>query len=245
MINDKPIATGNTAIIYLQGNKAIKIFRDHLPASVSMYEANKQQLAYDSGLPVPRVLDVTMIDGKHALVMDYVKGNTLGQMLMGNFALAEHYMELSVDIQREIHSKKIDSLETMKEKLSRQIKSVDCLDGEVKAALLEKLDSMTFEKRLCHGDFHLYNLIQTDAGTSIIDWVDASAGDIRADVYRTYLLYSQVSKELADMHIRIYCEKSGLSNEEIFEWAPIVAAARLAENVATEDKERLMAIIHA
>lgn len=243
MINGKPIATGNTAAIYLQENKVIKIFRDHLPASAPMYEANKQQLAYDSGLRVPEVLEVTMIEGKHALVMEYVKGKTLGQLVMEDREQAEHYMGLSVDTQTEIHNKKIDSLEPMKEKLARQIQSVGCLDDEMKAALLEKLGSMTFESRLCHGDFHLYNLILTDDGIAIIDWVDASAGDIRADVYRSYLLYSQVSTELAEMYVKVYCDKSGLGKEEIFAWAPIVAAARLAENVATEDEERLMAII--
>ncbi|MFE7062836.1 phosphotransferase family protein [Sutcliffiella sp. NPDC057660] len=245
MINDKPIATGNTAAIYLQENKAIKIFRDHLPASAPMYEANKQRLAYDLGLRVPKVLEVTRIEGKHALVMEYVKGKTLGQLVMEDRKRTEYFMGLSVDIQREIHSKKIDSLETMKEKLTRQIQSVGCLDEEVKAALLKKLGSMAFESRLCHGDFHLYNLIQTDDVITIIDWIDASSGDIRADVYRSYLLYSQVSLELAEMYVKLYCEKSGLGKEEIFAWAPILAAARLAENVATEDANRLMEIIHA
>ena len=50
----------------------------------------------------------------------------------------------------------------------------------------------------------------------VIDWVDSSAGDIRADVYRTYLLYSQLSIELADLYLRLYCEKSGLLRSEIF-----------------------------
>lgn len=245
MIKGKPIATGNTAAIYLHENKAIKIFRDHLPASAPVYETHKQQLAYDSGLRVPEVLEVTMIEGKHALVMEYVKGKTLGQLVMEDREQAEYYMGLSVDTQREIHNKKIDSLEPMKEKLARQIQSVGCLNDEMKAALLEKLESMTFESRLCHGDFHLYNLIQTDDGIAIIDWVDASAGDIRADVYRSYLLYSQVSTELAEMYVKLYSEKSGLGKEEIFAWVPIVAAARLAENVATEDENRLMEIIHA
>jgi aminoglycoside phosphotransferase (APT) family kinase protein len=243
MVNDKPIATGNTATIYLQGNKVIKIFRDHLPTSAPMYEANKQQLAYDSGLRVPEVLEVATIDGKPALVMEYVKGKTLGQLVMEDKEQAEYYMGLSVDIQRELHSKKIDSLETMTEKLERQIQSVGCLEEEEKSALLEKLGLMTFESRLCHGDFHFYNLIQTEDGITIIDWVDASSGDNRADVYRSYLLYSQVSEELAEMYVKLYCEKSGLSKEEVFEWAPIVAAARLAENVATEDSERLLDII--
>ena len=69
---------------------------------------------------------------------------------------------------------------------------------------------MTYENRLCHGDFHLLNLIMSDDKVTIIDWVDASAGDIRADVCRTYLLYSELSTEVAELYLRLYCEKSGL-----------------------------------
>ncbi|BCB37562.1 hypothetical protein BCJMU51_2449 [Bacillus cereus] len=36
---------------------------------------------------------------------------------------------------------------------------------------------------------------------NIIDWVDASSGDIRADVFRTYLLYAQSHIELAEMYL--------------------------------------------
>jgi hypothetical protein len=44
--------------------------------------------------------------------------------------------------------------------------------------------------------------------------------------------------------LRLYCKKSGLSKEEIFQWAPIMAAARLSENVSTENAQRLMEIIN-
>ncbi len=77
----------------------------------------------------------------------------------------------------------------------------------------------------------------------IIDWVDSSSGDIRADVYRTYLLYSQSSVELAEMYLRIYCKNTGLSKDEVFGWAPIIAAARLSENVSSENIERLNKLV--
>ena len=119
------------------------------------------------------------------------------------------------------------------------------LDERQKSLLIQKLDSMTFENRLCHGDFHLFNLIISDTGkVSIIDWVDSSAGDIRADIYRTYLLYSQVSVELAEMYLRLYLWKSGLSKEDIFQWAPIIAGARLSEIVSSEESGRLLDIVN-
>ncbi|MGM0840135.1 MAG: aminoglycoside phosphotransferase family protein [Bacillota bacterium] len=239
-----PIANGNTAKVYLYENKIFKVFNDSLPDQESTNEAYKQKYAYSCGLSVPEIIDVTKIDGKQVIVMEHIKGRTIGDLLTDNMEKAEYYMNISVDIQMEIHKIKADSIEPMYEKLSRQIESAPDLDIKRKSALIKKLDSMTFEKKLCHGDFHLFNLILSDHNVTIIDWVDSSAGDIRADIYRTYLLYSQFSLGLADMYMRLYCEKSGLSKAEMYQWAPIIAAARLSERVSSEKPERLLEIVN-
>ncbi|MCA1060447.1 aminoglycoside phosphotransferase family protein [Rossellomorea aquimaris] len=239
-----PIATGNTAQVYLYKNNIYKIFHDSLPAGESFKEANKQQYAHSFGLPVPEIYDVTNIDGKQVIIMEHIKGKTIGDFLNDNMERAEYYMSMSVDIHMGIHQTKAHSIEPMSGKLRRQIQSAPELGNELKSVLIKKLDSMTFEENLCHGDFHLYNLILSNDKVTIIDWVDSSAGDRRADVYRTHLLYSQVSVELADMYMRLYCEKSGLSKDEIFQWAPIIAAARLSERVSSENPKRLLEIVH-
>jgi len=238
-----PIALGNTAKIFLYKNKIIKLFNDYLPDTESVYEANKQTYAYSCGLSVPNVLDVTKINGKQAIIMEYVEGKTLGTLLSENKEKIDYYMDLFVESQRKIHLVKADSLEPMSEKLQRQIESAHILDQRYKTHLLKKLDTMTFENRLCHGDFHPFNLIVSDNQVTIIDWVDSSGGDVRADVYRTYLLYSQFSVDLADMYLQLYCKKSGLLKDEIFQWAPIIAGARLSEGGTSEQAEQLLKII--
>lgn len=244
MILGNPIARGNTAEIYLSNNKIIKVYNDYLPDSESINEANKQKYAYSCGLPVPKIIEVTKINGKQAIIMEYVGGETLGELMLKDKEQAEYYLNISVNIQLEVHSIIPEAIESMHDKLYRQIETVNKLDNRQKSYLLKKLESFTYESRLCHGDFHLFNLIMTDNQVVIIDWVDSSAGDIRADVYRTYLLYSQFSTELADMYLRLYCENSGLLKSEVFQWAPIIAGARLSERVSSENSERLMEIIN-
>jgi aminoglycoside phosphotransferase (APT) family kinase protein len=113
-------------------------------------------------------------------------------------------MNISVEVQRKIHQIRATSIEPISEKLRGQIESAPELDHHMKSILLKKLDSMIFEKKLCQGDFHLFHLILSENNVTFIDWVDSSAGDRRADVYRSYLLYSQVSEELAEMYMRLY-----------------------------------------
>ncbi|MCM3638846.1 aminoglycoside phosphotransferase family protein [Sporosarcina luteola] len=243
MILGNLIGEGNTAVIYLYDNKIVKVFKDHLPDTESAYEANKQRFAYACGLPVPKILDVTKIDGKQAIIMEYIEGKTIGELFFEDMERAEYYIGLSIDIQQKIHQMRAESLEPMSEKLLRQLED-SSLDAFQKEILMKKLNSMTYENRLCHGDFHLLNLIMSGGKVTIIDWVDASAGDIRADVCRTYLLYSERSIETAELYLRLYCEKSGLAKEDILQWAPILAGARLTENVPTESRERLLAIVN-
>ncbi|MEN2768601.1 phosphotransferase family protein [Ornithinibacillus xuwenensis] len=244
MILGTPIAKGNTATIYLWDQKIIKVFHDYLPDNEASYEAEKQMYVYSLGVTVPKIIDVTKIDGRQAIVMEHVKGKTIGELLMEDEGKTDYYMNVSVDEQLKIHQISPDSLEPMSDKLARQIEAAPILDISQKTALLKKLGAFTYKKRLCHGDFHVYNLIMTPTDVAIIDWVDSSAGDVRADVYRTYLLYLQVSADLAELYLHLYCEKSSLSKEEILQWAPIIAAARLSEHVTSENSERLVGIIN-
>ncbi|KAB8138116.1 aminoglycoside phosphotransferase family protein [Gracilibacillus oryzae] len=239
-----PIAKGNTAEIYLCKDCIVKVFNDCLPDTESSYEADKQTYAYSCGLAVPKVFDVTKINGKQAIVMEYIKGKTLGELLLEDRENAEYYLSLSVDIQQKLHQIIPDNLESMQEKLQHQIERSPLVGKWNKNYLIKKLHALTYENRLCHGDFHLFNLIMTDTGVSIIYWVDSTAGDIRADIYRSYLLYSQFSAELAEMYLQIYCEKSGLLKTEILQWAPIIAGARSAEGVSSGNSKLLLDIIH-
>jgi len=239
-----PIATGNTAEIYLSEGKIIKVFATRLPDGEAEYEANKQKAAYSCGLPVPQVFDVTHIHGKQAIIMEYVQGITVGDLMKKNKESAKMYLSLSVDIQIDLHSKSVTALEPIGHKLTRQLQDASILDVTTKAILLERLDELPPGNRLCHGDYHVFNLIKTESKTVIIDWVDSSIGNPCADVYRTYLLYSQFSSDWADFYLNHYCAKSAFSRGDIFSWAPVIAGARLSENISSENAERLLKIVH-
>ena len=173
-----------------------------------------------------------------------MKGETLGELFLKNKENANTILDLSVDIQLQIHSIVPNTKVLMRDKLYYQIEKAKLLTERQKIYLLSKLDSLSYENRLCHGDFHPFNLIQTDSEIFIIDWVDSSAGDVRADVYRTYLLFTQFSEEIADLYLQLYCQKSGIERDEVFEWAPIIAGARLSENVSSENSTRLLDIVN-
>jgi tRNA A-37 threonylcarbamoyl transferase component Bud32 len=244
-----PIKIGGTAKIYLHDGKIIKIFNDYLPKTEAEYEASKQRYAHSCGLPVPCVYEVTELGGKQAIIMEYMEGKSIGDIIQENAAIENtakivEYMKLSVDVQMKIHDVKADDFEVMTDRLSGKILSARLISDAQKKMLLEKLRGMKYEKQLCHGDCHWYNMILKDDDVAIIDWVDATAGDVKADICRTYVLYSQFSTELAELYLRLYCEKSRFSQGEIIQWLPIIAGARLSENVSSEKAYQLVDLIN-
>ncbi|PYZ96711.1 aminoglycoside phosphotransferase [Alteribacter lacisalsi] len=237
------IAEGNTADIYLHEDRITKVFKAHLPDTEAEKEAHKQTFARACGLPVPEIFEVTHKEGRQAITMRYAEGRTLGERALENRDQAEDFLRLSIDIQDHIHSFTADPLERMAEKLSRQIITAQLLSPKQQSVLLEKLDQMPSENSLCHGDFHLFNLIQGGGEVAILDWVDASAGNKYADICRTYLLYLTFSSQMAEMYLRLYCGKKAARKEEVLAWLPILAGARLSEHVPLEKRETLVAIV--
>jgi len=237
------IKKGNTAEIYLHDGKIIKIFNDNLPDTEAEHEAYKQRYAYSCGLPVPYVYDVTKINGKQVIIMEYITGKTIGELIRDDITKAEKYMSLSVDVQIKIHRVKANDFTLMTDKLSRQIHSARLISEKQKSTLLDKMYNFKYDNFLCHGDYHIENLILGNGDTTIIDWVDASAGDIRADVCRSYILYSQFSKDLAELYLHLYCEKSGIYKDEILMWDSIIAGARLSENMSDEKAGYLISVV--
>lgn len=109
---------------------------------------------------------------------------------------------------------------------------------------MQLLQDLETGNRLCHGDFHVLNLLQTINDIKIIDWVCASSGSISADVCRTYLLYLLYRPEIAEIYMDIYCGKAGLSKQDVLEWLPVIAGARLNENVTATDVVLLLDLVN-
>lgn len=178
--------------------------------------------------------------------MEYIDGETLGDQLLRNLDEAERYMNVLVDVQKRIHEIKVelDEIERMDIRIHRKIESAPSLNQQQKQALLSRLYSFKYEPKLCHGDLHPFNLIMNGDVVSIIDWVDASAGDFRADICRTYLLLSKHSSELAEVYLQLYCDNTNRSKSDIFQWMPISAGAMLEERVTSEETKRLMDMVN-
>lgn len=234
------ISSSSTKSVYRDGNVAIKEFCEGFPKAEVLNEALCNARVEDlPGLHVPKILGVSVVDGKWSIMKEYIEGKTLEQLMEENPDKTQEYMEQMVDLQLEIHSKACPLLNKLKEKTIRALNEEPELDESTRYELLTRLDGMPKHTKLCHGDFSPSNIIVQEDGTMyVIDWVHAAQGNASADVARTYLLLSLKDSKLADLYMDLFCEKTDTNKRYVQGWLPIVAAAQLVKK-RPEEKELL------
>lgn len=241
MAERKLAFSGGDIEVYREGDKAIKVFGNSFSKSAVFYEAAIHTLVEETNLTIPHIHEIIKVDGKFAIVSDFIEGKTFEQLMQENPKDTDKYLEQMVDIQEQIHKMTIADVIKLKHKLSRQINSLDEIDNIKKYELLTRLDSMPKHSKLCHGNFGPENIILTDDGKLyIIDWVAASRGNASADVAKTYLKLSLKSTEMAEKYISVFCEKSGTAKRYVQEWLPIMAASQLASGTNSKEERELL-----
>ena len=186
---DNVIAVRKAKKVYRDGDKCIKVFdKDYSKADV-LNEALNQARIEETGLNIPKVLEVTTIDGKWAIVSEFIEGVTLAELMEKNPDKLDEYLNVLVDVQLEIQSKTCPLLNKLKDKMNRKISEAD-LDATTRYELHSRLEGMPKHNKVCHGDINPSNIIVTNDGKYyIIDWSHATPGNASADAARTYLLF--------------------------------------------------------
>ena len=90
---DRVIAVRNNKTIYRDGDRCIKVFNKEYSKADVLNEALNQARIEETGLNIPKVLEVTMVDGKWAIVSEFIKGKTLAQLMAEDEERKEEYIE--------------------------------------------------------------------------------------------------------------------------------------------------------
>ncbi len=234
------IAVRADKTIYRDGDKAIKVFNENYSTADILNEALNQARVAETGLNIPKLEEVTKIDGKWAIVNEFIEGKTLATLMEEHPEKKDEYLNLFVDLQLEMHSKRAPLLGSLKTKMTRKISQTQ-LDATTRYELQTRLESMPKHNKVCHGDFNPSNVIITSEGKAyILDWSHATQGNASADAARTYLLFWLAgNKETAEEYMKLFCLKSDTAKQYVQQWLPIVAASQSVKG-KPEERELLL-----
>jgi uncharacterized protein (TIGR02172 family) len=252
-----PIAIGFTAEIYAwKDGQVLKLFNQGISSQTVEYEAYLARMVHATGLPVPAVGEIVEIDGRFGLEYERVEGMSMLDVLSHKPWLYRQQAHQLAELQVEMHQRHVAGMPSQRERLERKIRNAGLLSEKVRQAALQTLEKIPEEDKLCHGDFHPGNILLTSQGPVIIDWIDASSGSPLLDVARSTLLFggplppgthlSGLVKLIRGWFYRAYLEHyfelNPLDQAQLATWIPVVAAARLDENIPG-DEQRLLSIV--
>ncbi|NUM45050.1 MAG: phosphotransferase [Anaerolineales bacterium] len=251
----EPIAEGRIAQIYpWDDGKILKLARDWVSADWLAYEYHIAKIVHATGLNVPEPFEQIEVEGRAGIVYARVEGKTM----LSHIGRAPHkaigFGRTLARLHREMHTKPgAPDLPNIKERLRGKIESVNGAPPEIRAQVLEKLNTLPEGDRLLHGDFHPDNVIFSPAGKGfdpvIIDWPDASRGHPLADVARTSVLIragglprQPILRVLVSLfrstfyraYLNTYFKHAPTSRTDLQAWLLPVTFGRLSEDIASE-----------
>lgn len=229
------IAVRKGKTVYRDNDRCIKLFDENYSKADVLNEALNQARVEETGLDIPKILEVTLIDGKWAIISEFIEGKTLAQLMEENPDKKSEYLNQFVDLQLKIFEKNCPLLTRLKEKMNRKISMTD-LSATTRYDLHTRLDALPNHHKLCHGDFVPSNIIVTPEGKMyVIDWAHATQGNASADAARTYLRFCLHGEtDLAKEYLKLFCEKSDTAMQYVQKWMPIVAASQSTKGNAEE-----------
>ena len=234
---DRIIAVRNDKTEYRDGDRCIKVFNSEYSKSDVLNEALNQTRANELGIRVPQISEVGEVNGKWAIISEYIRGKTLAQLISEDKDNVRSHIELFSELQRSVHSKDASAFARLSDGIKRKISLSDSDDDEKHwlSVLLEGLSVR--DNSLCHGDFNPSNVIISNQGEPyIIDWPHAARGDAAADAAYTYLMFCiNEDDALAHTYLDIFSEKSNISKKHIEKWMSVIA---VSQSVKGNEKKR-------
>jgi uncharacterized protein (TIGR02172 family) len=244
---DQPLARGRTADVYVwDEGHVLKLFHNWFEPENIQYEQRIAKAVVASGVKAPIVGDVIRVNDRNGLIYERVAGTSMEQMFLHKPSKFFTYAHILAGLHAQMHERIFEStIPAQKTRLQNKINRVNALPAALKTKLLEALESLPDGDRVCHGDFHPTNVLLSDHDTTVIDWIDATRGNPLADVARTSVIALGVAETLQprnpfmqafvklfhSSYLKNYFALRPGGKEEYHRWLPIVAGARMSENI--------------
>ena len=245
---DKPIAHGRTADVYdWDDGHILKLFHNWFEFPNIEYEYKIARAVHASGVKAPAVKDLIQFQGRTGLIYERVAGESMFDVIQRKPWMVFKYARILASLHAQMHDCIFDAADipAQRKRLENKINHASTLSASLKTSLLNALHSRPEGDRVCHGDFHPANVLVSEEDANVIDWMDASRGNPLADVARASIIalgeaesaetpnlfLKGFVKMFHSLYLRHYFRLRPGGEDEYRRWLPIVAGARLSENI--------------
>jgi thiamine kinase-like enzyme len=243
------IGQGATADVFDIGdNKVVKLFHSGYSENARIREWENSILLDQVDIPIAKSYGMITYKDRYGIVYDKINGVSLLEILLQTYDV-EKYAKVMADIHKQLLSKDLPGAASIKSILQRNIEHADGLSGISKAGLLDMLHALPDSNGLCHGDFHFGNILMTQQGCYVIDFMNICKGHRYSDIARTVYLteFTPVPKDMPDREkilemktyaADFYLKEMGVRRVDLSDWLTVTFAARLYETGSGPSDER-------
>jgi len=244
---ENPLARGRTADVYeWDDGHILKLFHGWFSLEDIKYELKIARAVHASGVKCPAVKELVQFQGRNGLIYQRMDGISMLDVFQRQPWKVFQFAKVLANLHAQMHERAFNTdVPDQRRKLEYKIQNANPLPTPLKTALLNSLHSLPESDRVCHGDFHPANVLIHDDEATVIDWIDASRGNPLADVARTSIIilgaiaashiFNPLQKMFVSMfhatYLREYFRIRPHGMNEYQQWLPIVAGARLSENI--------------
>jgi aminoglycoside phosphotransferase (APT) family kinase protein len=247
------VGQGRTAEVFALGDdRVVKLMHPGFPESEAHLEARAAERVTDANLAAPRFHGLLRIGGRLGLVYDRVDGPSMLEEILRDRGRSDALARVMAELHADMHSRAAGTLPSLVHGMRHAIERAGASIGvKVHDAAMHRIEELPDGDALAHGDLHPGNIVLTEAGPRVIDWLTASRGPVAADVARSLFLLgdSTVPGDLrptdaralatlrgtfAARYLDRYHQNCAVDADEIAAWRLPILAARAAENVAGE-----------
>lgn len=261
----KRLGVGANAEVFEYGSgRVIKLFYDRARAHGIQWEYRRSLAVWELGLPVPRPYGIVDIGERPGLVMERIDGASLAESLfirgdVGALRTMAHLLHRVHSIAPE--QARATGLRPPKADLAWTVYRNEELTDAEKRAIAHVLAELPDGDHVCHGDFHMLNVLMRGGEPVLIDWQGAFLGDAALDVMWMLLIlrYAVVPEGMMPAPLiqafydsraefeRIFFEEyhrlTGMTMEQVEAWFLPCAVSRLWSDLHPAEHDAILAEI--
>ena len=251
------LGRGRTAEVYAWGaSSVVKLYFDWCPTEWIDREATVTRLLTERNMPIPKYIDEICVQGRRGLILERISGSSLVRKMMSKPWTIPRFARRFAELHSRIHELQGMELPDLRQFVKRTIESENSIPDDIRKGAIGILEELPDQDALCHYDFHADQVMVTESGLVVLDWMTACRGSPAADVARTSVIsifarsreqsfWKNVIVHLAgssfySTYRREYLRSNPeITVQQIDKWMIPIAAARLNENIAGE-AERIL-----
>jgi aminoglycoside phosphotransferase (APT) family kinase protein len=234
------IGEGGSSEVFLWGSDhVLKLFRSEFAHAAEM-EVERTRAVYEAGLRCPRIVEVVTLEGRTGIVFEKIDGADLLEGLRSRTQQPAAIGERLAEVHADVHIHRSSALPT----LGQLVADATSVSDEVRHSIRLQLEALPEGTAVCHGDLHPGNVVLSERGPVILDWVNAHSAHPASDVARSVVLMrfqgmprqlpeksrqrlKEVRDAVTDAYLERYFSIARVTRDEVSGFLPLTAGALL------------------